>query len=208
MGETVPLGIDGIQTGVGQHICGFYQGRHEMESLMVPYVTGGVLNGDKTLCMVDSQTPAQVLELLRRGIDVDAAVSRHQLDVKHSSDTYLVGGGFRVHEFVSGLKQLSADAVEREGFPRLRAVGEMCWAQRMFPGSEDLFTYEAEINRFIGDYNVVYFCLYDVDTISGSMVMDAIKTHPLVLIGGSLFENPYYMAPESFLARNGSDHLA
>ena len=33
------------------------------------------------------------------------------------------------------------------------------------------------------------------------MVMDAIKTHPQVLIGGCLFENPYYMEPEHFLGR-------
>ena len=106
---------------------------------------------------------------------------------------------FDIVDFLHGL---SADSVEREGFPRMRAVGEMSWALRKtFPGSEDLFAYEAEVNRFVGSYQVLYFCLYDVDTASGSMVMDAIKTHPQVLIGGCLFENPYYMEPEHFLGR-------
>jgi hypothetical protein len=51
-----------------------------------------------------------------------------------------------------------------------------------------------------------YFCLYNVETVTGSMVMDAIKTHPQVLIGGCLFENPYYLEPEHFLARPASNN--
>jgi hypothetical protein len=202
MQESVALGVNDIETSIGNHICGFYHGHDELESILFPYLEAGLRGGDKTLCLVDSETPDQVLARLRNGnaVDIDTAVATRQLEVKHSTESYLVTGAFRMHDWISELRSLSADSVQREGFPRMRAVGEMGWALRMFPGSEDLFTYESEVNRFVGEYRVVYLCLYDIDTITGSMVMDAIKTHPQVLIGGYLFENPYYIAPEHFLA--------
>jgi hypothetical protein len=202
MAESMALGINGIDTSVGAHICGFYHGREELESVLFPYLQTGVRDGEKTVCLIDSQRPEEVLESLRAGVDVDEALAAQQLEVKHSSESYLATGSFQIYDWIDQLRALSADSVEVQGFPRMRAVGEMSWALRMFPGSEDLFAYEAEVNRFVGSYQVLYFCLYDVDNISGSMVMDAIKTHPQVLIGGCLFENPYYMEPEHFLAKS------
>ena len=203
MPETMALGINGIDTSVGAHICGFYHGRAELESVLFPYLQTGVRDGEKTVCLIDSQRPEDVLEALRAGVNVEAALAAHQLEVKHSSESYLASGSFQMHDWIAELRALSAASVEVQGFPRMRAVGEMSWALRMFPGSEDLFEYEAEVNRFVDSYQVLYFCLYDVDNISGSMVMDAVRTHPQVLIGGCLFENPYYMEPEHFLAKAG-----
>jgi MEDS: MEthanogen/methylotroph, DcmR Sensory domain len=202
MAESMALGFNGIDTSVGTHICGFYHGREELESVLFPYLQTGVREGEKTVCLIDSQRPEEVLESLRADVNVDAALAAQQLEVKHSSESYLATGEFRMHDWIEQLRTLSEDSVEVQGFPRMRAVGEMCWALRSFPGSEDLFAYEAEVNRFVDSYQVLYFCLYDVDNISGSMVMDAIKTHPQVLIGGCLFENPYYMEPEHFLAKS------
>ena len=149
--------------------------------------------------VVPDPEPSEVLDSLRMGVNVEVALAAQQLEVKHSSESYLATGEFKMRDWIDQLRTLSADSVERQGFPRMRAVGEMSWALRSFPGSEDLFAYESEVNRFVDSYQVLYFCLYDVDHISGSMVMDAIKTHPQILIGGCLFENPYYMEPEHFL---------
>jgi hypothetical protein len=197
--EVLGLGMNAIEASIGDHICGFYNGRDELESMLYPYLETGVRDGDKTLCLIDSRKPRDVLDALRPHVDVDAALAAHQLEVKHSTESYLATGSFEVYDWIRQLRELSADSVDREGFPRMRAVGEMGWALRMLPGSDDLFVYEAEINRFIGDYRVLYLCLYDLTTIPGSMVMDAIKTHPRVLIGGCLFENPFFLEPERFL---------
>jgi len=199
--DSMALGINDIDTSVGTHICGFYHGRRELESILFPYLEAGVRGGEKTVCLIDSQRPEEVLDSLRMGVNVEVALAAQQLEVKHSSESYLATGEFKMRDWIDQLRTLSADSVERQGFPRMRAVGEMSWALRSFPGSEDLFAYESEVNRFVDSYQVLYFCLYDVDHISGSMVMDAIKTHPQILIGGCLLENPYYMEPEHFLTK-------
>jgi hypothetical protein len=43
-------------------------------------------------------------------------------------------------------------------------------------------------------------CVYDLNRHSGSVVMDILRTHPMVIIGGVLQENPLYMPPDEFLA--------
>jgi hypothetical protein len=45
----------------------------------------------------------------------------------------------------------------------------------------------------------VVICAYDVSRFDGSFIIDILRTHPLVLIGGLLQENPFFVAPSEFL---------
>jgi hypothetical protein len=42
-------------------------------------------------------------------------------------------------------------------------------------------------------------CAYDLSKFSASVVMDALRTHPVVIIGGMLQENPFFIPPDQFL---------
>jgi hypothetical protein len=42
-------------------------------------------------------------------------------------------------------------------------------------------------------------CTYDLATIGGETVIDIIRTHPMVIIGGVLQQNPFFVPPEEFL---------
>ena len=75
----------------------------------------------------------------------------------------------------------------------------MSWALRAFPGVGELFYYESQLNKYTARIpRQVLFCMYDLDRVTGSMVIDAMRTHPRVLVGGLLFENPYYVDPDQF----------
>ena len=43
-------------------------------------------------------------------------------------------------------------------------------------------------------------CLYDLDRFDGDVLVDILKTHPKVLVGGMVLDNPYYLEPAEFLA--------
>jgi hypothetical protein len=43
-------------------------------------------------------------------------------------------------------------------------------------------------------------CLYDLDLFGGSMIIDLLKTHPKIMLGGMVIENPHYLTPDEFLA--------
>jgi hypothetical protein len=42
-------------------------------------------------------------------------------------------------------------------------------------------------------------CNYDLSKFSASVAMDIMRTHPLVIIGGLLRENPFFTPPDQFL---------
>jgi hypothetical protein len=42
-------------------------------------------------------------------------------------------------------------------------------------------------------------CVYDLGKFDGHTVMDILRAHPMVLIGGIIQENPFYQPPDEFL---------
>jgi hypothetical protein len=42
-------------------------------------------------------------------------------------------------------------------------------------------------------------CVYDLAKFGGDTVIDIMRTHPMVIIGGILLSNPFYVPPEVFL---------
>jgi hypothetical protein len=48
-------------------------------------------------------------------------------------------------------------------------------------------------------YDNAVICAYDLSKFGASVVIDAMRTHPVVLIGGLLQENPFFVPPDKFL---------
>ena len=46
-------------------------------------------------------------------------------------------------------------------------------------------------------------CLYDLEGMGAEVLMQALRTHPAVIVDGAIHENPYYIEPSRFLARIG-----
>ena len=54
----------------------------------------------------------------------------------------------------------------------------------------------------VEDAPVVFLCQYELSQFQGNVVVDALKTHPLCIMGSTIHRNPYYEDPEAFL-----DHI-
>lgn len=52
------------------------------------------------------------------------------------------------------------------------------------PGTDDLIEYEARVNYVIPKYEDTVVCTYDLTKFGASAAMDALRTHPVVIIGG------------------------
>ena len=50
-----------------------------------------------------------------------------------------------------------------------------------------------------GDAAAFVICTYDLSRFEASVVMDIMRTHPMVIIGGILQENPFYVPPDEML---------
>ena len=73
---------------------------------------------------------------------------------------------------------------------------------RTCSGVEELCGYDAKINVFAPRYPQTPLCLYDLERFTGEVIVDVLKTHPKVLIGNVVIENPFHVKPDEFLARH------
>jgi hypothetical protein len=177
-----------VEIRPGDHICCFYSGADERDRVMVDYLTAGVRHGDKCIGLVDS-TDAQIM---RARVERRQRSAPGQLLVQPATEAYLREGRFSRESMISYLDETIGAAVGRDGFPLVRAAGEMTWVLPGPPGAEELFAYEAALNDFTPRYPQVLLCMYDVQRFGAGMLVDAIATHPRLLVGNLLVENPWF----------------
>jgi hypothetical protein len=197
---TIEMGLPGITIKSGDHICAFYRGSAQRDELLVPYLREGLLAGDKCICVMDDPDTDRVVADLAVQVDVDLSLSSGQFDLLRSDATYLSAGYFETDEMLAFWESGVGGAVNGGGFDFVRAVGEMTWALRDLPGVAQLVAYEGKLNAFLPRYPQVILCLYDLEQFSdGQVLINLLRTHPKVLLGGQVLENPWYVEPDEYL---------
>jgi hypothetical protein len=194
-----PIHIAGSELGQVRHICAFFHNREEEYRTLLPFIKDGFACGDRGFHVVDSELRNQHVERLEaHGVDVSQAEQSGQFKLYDWDDLYFKHGHFDQHRVIALLEQ-ELQAGVRQGFRVSRSIGHMEWALQDRPGVEDLVEYEARLNYILPRYNDPIICVYDLSKFGGAVVMDILRTHPMVIIGGILQENPFFVPPEKFL---------
>ena len=194
-----PIRLAGRTLKHHRHICAFFNSREEQNKVLMPFFKEGVDRGEKIFNIVDSRLRAQHLCACQdSGIDAPALQESGQMEVCHWEDAYLKDGYFDGDRMVKVLEEVLQGNRERYGLTR--AMGNMEWALEAAPGVTDIVEYEAKLNYVLPKYPDPVVCVYDLNRHSGSVVMDILRTHPMVIVGGMLQENPLYVAPDELLA--------
>jgi len=181
------------------HICAFFNGPEEAHKVLGAFVREGIDAGEKAFHLVDPEKEDRHLQWLRdEGIDVDAAMASGQLEVHPWRDAYLRGDRFEQDEML-GLVEDALKSNAAAGYPLTRIIAHMEWALLDKPGVDDLVEYESRVNHVLPKYYAPVICMYDLTKFSASVVLDVLRTHPMVIIGGVLQENPFYVPPDQFL---------
>ena len=81
----------------------------------------------------------------------------------------------------------------------MRLVGQMDWIFSNPSGIEQLIEYEATVNDVLNRAKTPTVCVYDVGRLSGSLMMDLLRAHPLTVMNGVLHENPFYTPADEML---------
>jgi DcmR-like sensory protein len=199
---SVSMGIPGVTITPGDHICAFYRGRGQRDAVLVPFLREGILAGDKTICVMDDPDTEPVLGPLSAELDVERSMRTGQFELLDSDHAYLPGGCFAVQRMLDFWEQGFHPAEAEQGYPFVRACGEMTWALRALPGVELLVSYEAQLNQFLPRHpQAVLLCLYDMERFTdGQLLMGLLRTHPKVLLSGQILDNPWYTDPDEYLA--------
>ena len=189
----------GGSLGGQRHICAFFNSIDEEHRVLRSFIKDGFDRGDKAFHLVD---PEQREEHLRRlaeaGINVHRAIDTGQLEVRRWQDAYLRGNHFDQNAMLALIEEVLQSA-DTAGYPLTRLVAHMEWALLDEPGVDNLVEYETRLNYVLPKYVDPVICTYDLSKFPASMVMDIMRTHPVVIIGGILQENPFFVPPDQFL---------
>ena len=64
----------------------------------------------------------------------------------------------------------------------------MEWALEDRPGVSDIVEYETRLNFVLPKYDDAVCCTYDLARFGATVVMDILRTHPMVIVGGILMD--------------------
>ncbi|PYR87913.1 MAG: hypothetical protein DMF84_30145 [Acidobacteria bacterium] len=196
---TPPISLAGSRLGDTRHVCAFFHSDDEEYRVLLPFIKDGFDCGDKAIHVVH---PDQHLDHLQRlaasGIDTAAAEERGQFELRRNTDTYLRDGQFDQDRMLEMFEQL-ASGNAKHGFPRSRIVCRMDWAadSRLFV--DDVIEFESRVNDIWHRHDDAVICTYHLAQFAGDAVIDIIRTHPMVIIGGILQRNPFYLPPQQLL---------
>jgi MEDS: MEthanogen/methylotroph, DcmR Sensory domain len=196
-GRTQQFGENALSQN--RHICAFFNGMDEHYRVLRSFIKDGIDQGDKTFHLVD---PERREEHLRRladaGIDVDRAITSGQLEVHPWQDGPLHGDRFDQDTWLAGFERVLQSG-SAAGYARTRFLAQMEWALVDLPGVDDLIEFETRVNYVVPKYDHPVICAYDLSKFPASVVIHALRTHPVVIIGGLLQENPFFVPPDQFL---------
>lgn len=200
--KTVRFGTEETLVPVGSHICLLYRTEEERDRIAVPFVREGVRDGASCRYVVDDQTAEHLRQgLSAAGVNVAAVEASNQLKILTAADTYLRNAPFNYHEMFA-FWDVVVEEVRAANLPYSRCAGETAFLQHGAPGLEHFMEYEAQLNNYVPKVPLVVLCLYNLMKLSGDLVAGVLQTHPYAVMGGVLIQNPYYIAPETFLAHH------
>jgi hypothetical protein len=195
-----PIRFAGSQLGESRHVCAFFHNADEEYRVMLPFIKDGFECGDKAVHIVSPNRRSDHLKRLAAvGIDSTSAEQSGQLELLTNTETYLRDGCFDQDRMLEAFEQL-ASGNDGGGFPLSRIVCQMDWAGEGRSHVADLIEFESRVNDVWRRHDDAVICVYDLAKFSGETVIDIMRTHPMIIIGSSLQQNPFFAPPEEFLS--------
>jgi len=195
-----PVELAGVNIAGQNHVCAFFNTMDEEHRVLRSFYKGGFELGEKATHIVDAENrEAYLKRLAEAGINVQELMDTGRLELVPWTDMYVRDHRFDQDAMLASVEKLIQSGAAA-GYTRTRLVGHhMDWLFHDKPAVNSLVEYEARLNHILSKYNDPVICNYDSSKFSASVAMDIMRTHPLVIIGGLLRENPFFVPPDQFL---------
>ncbi len=181
------------------HVCAFFDSREDEYRVLNPFFQEALGWGEKVLHIVDpGLIDDHLAQMKAHGIDTAQACACGQLEVLGWDDVYLSGGRFDQDRMLSAIEG-ALRAGREAGYPRMRIMGNMGWTLEGRPGTEQVIEFESRVNEVLARERQLAVCVYDMARLSGSVMMDILRSHPLTLVGDIVHENPFYVPAAQLL---------
>lgn len=167
-----------------RHEAFVYGSDEEYVAVLATYVLSGLVDDDVVIAVVPARNAALLREAI--GPDFDA------VEVIDADEWYRTPG-----TTIAGYDDVLA---AHAGARRVRVIGEVAFGDTAADWAA-WTRYEAALNRAFERYEARVVCPYDARTLPPTVVVDACRTHPVLLSGAGSAPSVAYEEPEA-LARS------
>jgi hypothetical protein len=194
-----PISLAGSQLGETRHVCAFFNSDEEEYRVLLPFIKDGLKSGDKVVHVLNPEQRQNHLQrLVAAGIDPAAAEESGQLELRTNTEVYLPDGRFDQDRMLAVFEKLASGNAPG-GFPLSRICCRMDWAVEDRSHIDDVIEFEARVNDVWLHHDDAVICTYHLGQFGGDAVIDIMRTHPMVIVGGILQHNPFFVPPDEFL---------
>lgn len=191
--RTIDLGIRDLRAAPGDHVAYFWATTEEFESA-INFLAYGIANHDHVVVFGHDEANERVLEVLeRRGVDWRRLQSEGEFSV--------LGPEVTGDEMLASIGATFQQALDR-GATMIRLLGNIGWGREGWPNEEDILRFEARVTGAAESFPCIVVCMYDVNSLSSSIVLNgAFGTHPLTIYQNLIRENPMCVHIDEYLER-------
>ncbi len=203
--KKISLGFTPQEFPPGVHICQIVDDDGEREEALLQFLLSGLRAGECTSCFSENISRDRVAAFfLGQGISYDEVTGSGAFTLAGTRDVYFENDRFDPERMLNVLTRYHEDSVAR-GFPAARVIGEMSPEVQNVAGGNRLLEYESRVSLLLRKHPVTAVCQYDSRCFSGALIMDIVKVHPLMIVRGSVVQNPFFITPEEFLSRQSAE---
>ena len=184
--DKIPLGITEDEVALGSHLLHLWKTAEEFEC-GVRFLQPGIAD-ESQYCVLFGHNEAnqRVLEVLRRtSPDLDRVIAGGRLVILRRDSS----APTTLETFESAFS-----AAIQKGASAIRLLGNVGMGQDPLPGrgADEIIDLEAGAEALALRYPCVIVCMYDVNTVSGHLLLSAgFGTHRLTIWGDSVLQNQY-----------------
>ena len=166
-----------------RHLSLFFRDTEEQWNLLRPYIIDHLNDGAPVIYLQHSTSSEQLMQRLHaEGLPLAKLIARGMLRVLPPAQTYLLPGRFDAQRMLDFIETAIVASLEA-GHKRILMTGEMTWSLQGTPGAEEMARYEELLNPLVDKYPAVTIvCQYDLKRFSGDVILDALLTHPSILV--------------------------
>lgn len=189
----------------GHHVAWVTAADENDDAVMLALMRDGLERGEKVMLLVPLSARQQTLaRLAETGLDAGTHLACGQLIITHQILSE-PPGGLSPPQALSRAVRLECEAVLKAGFSALRIISDATWAGEELLSTRNLSRYEAELNRGLQGLPCLLVCKYDSRIVEPALLIEVLRTHPLVIVGGEPCENVYYMPKDELLSSDPVD---
>ena len=199
-----PISFAGSHLNEARHVCAFFNSDDEEYRVLLPFIKDGFECGDKAVHVVNpGSTSGPSAAIGCSGDRPDGAPSKVGNSNFGPTPKRTFETAFSIKTGCWRPSSSWQAATPKLDFRSVASSATWTGRPKAIAHVKNLIEFESRVNDVWRRHDDAVICVYDLAKFGGDTVIDIMRTHPMIIIGGILLQNPFFVPPEQFLHELG-----